>query len=85
MLFSYSTLRICEIRMNEGFVLAYSTSSRQSFNCILNYYQLIQRTKGDERYSCIIAATKSDREGREVSTEGTVLPSSDPSSQSSRN
>lgn len=66
----YSAMREQYMRTGEGFLLAYSVTSRTSFDELMTYYQQIQRVKDVDYVPIVIVGNKSDlEEERQVSYE----------------
>lgn len=66
----YSAMREQYMRTGEGFLLAYSVTSRNSFDELLSYYQQIQRIKDSDYIPVVVVGNKLDLENeRQVSYE----------------
>ncbi|THU80201.1 ras-domain-containing protein [Dendrothele bispora CBS 962.96] len=64
---AYEALREQYMRMGEGFILAYSITSRRSFEMICNFHQQIKRVKDQDMVPVVIVGNKCDLEAqREV-------------------
>lgn len=72
----YSAMREQYMRTGEGFLLVYSITSRQSFEEITTFQQQILRVKDKDYFPMVVVGNKCDLEGeREVTRQGTSLPS----------
>ncbi|SCU86197.1 LAMI_0D00848g1_1 [Lachancea mirantina] len=66
----YSAMREQYMRTGEGFLLAYSVTSRNSFDELMTYYQQIMRVKDVDYVPVFVVGNKSDLEDeRQVSFE----------------
>jgi GTPase KRas protein len=74
----YSAMRDSYMRSGQGFLLAYSITSRTSFDEIGAFREQIKRVQDSETVPMVLVATKSDLEAdRQVSTnEGEALANS---------
>lgn len=74
-----SSLLVRDIHINDGFILAYSITSRPSFEHTKTIYQEILRIKGQDTFPMVLVGTKCDAEpDRQVSKIGKIYPYSLP-------
>ncbi|KAI5506211.1 GTPase protein [Trichomonas vaginalis G3] len=71
----FAAMRTAYMRTGEGFILVYSIIDRFSFEDVEKFYKELIRSKGTEKFTCVLCGNKSDLEGsRKVSkAEGQEL------------
>lgn len=66
----FAAMRTTYMRTGEGFILVYSIEDRFSFEEVERFYKELIRSKGTEKFTCVLCGNKSDLEGsRKVSKD----------------